>query len=237
MGSMGIRGDHRAGWSSATAHQDWDRRWSDSQQHAGWQHPEPLIQASVPLLRARRLHRVLDLGCGIGRHAHFLAGEGFRCSGVDASPAGIAHAREQAAAVGLSIDYQLGEFHDVPFADHSLDCVIAWNVIYHGDSRVVRRVLDEIRRVLVPGGIYLGTMLSKRNVMYGRGQEVSTDTFVIHDATSDKAHPHFYCDTAALVDLHHGFEIVELRDREQQPGAYHWEFLMERRTLSTPPHR
>ena len=53
-------------------------------------------------------------------------------------------------------------------------------------------------------------------------------TFVVDTDPGDKVHPHFYCDGQTLVALHRGFEILDLRDREQSPGAYHWEFTMER---------
>src|SRR5205085_11918821 len=105
-------------------------------------------------------------------------------------------------------------------------------VIYHGDGQVAERALDEIRRVLVRGGYFIGTMLSKRNARYGRGREVRPDTFVIDDATGDEIHPHFYCNTSQLLHLLRDFEVLDLRDRDQAPatGAYHWEFMLERAT-------
>jgi SAM-dependent methyltransferase len=216
---------------SATAHQAWDRRWNSSDERARWQEPEPLVRAIAPWLRQRGFSRVLDLGCGVGRHALYLAGEGFRCVGIDGSESALSHARQQAADAGLSIDYRLGMFYDLPFDDGSFDAVIAWNVVYHGDPSVVEETIANITRVLVPGGIYCGTMLSKRNAHYGDGREVRPDTFVVDDdAEGDKAHPHLYCDAATVLRLHPGFEVLELRDHEQRsPGAYHWEFIFERR--------
>jgi tellurite methyltransferase len=215
----------------ATAHENWDRRWNSSDERARWEDPEPLVRASVPLLRQRGHSRVLDLGCGVGRHALFFAGEGFRCVGIDGSESALGYARRRAAEAGLSVDYRLGMFYDLPFEAGSFDAVIAWNVVYHGDEAVVEETVGQIRRLLVPGGIYCGTMLSKRNAHYGEGREVRRDTFVVDDdADGDKAHPHFYCDAATVLRLHQGFEVLELRDREQRAaGAYHWEFMLERR--------
>src|ERR671924_1433798 len=61
----------------ATAHQEWDKRWQIPEQRTRWLEPDPLVRSLVPLLRARGFARVLDLGCGIGRHAIYLASEGF----------------------------------------------------------------------------------------------------------------------------------------------------------------
>ena len=212
----------------ATAHQAWDRNWTSSAERARWLAPEPRVQAMVSLLRARGFSRVLDVGCGIGRHARYLAGEGFTCAGIDASQTGLDFARHEAAAAGLQIDFREAAFYELPFEAHSFDGLIAWNVIYHGDGEVVQRAIDEFARVLVPGGVYVGTLLSRRNRAYGRGREVRPDTFVVYDATDDKVHPHFYADAASLLKLHRGFEILDLRDHEETPGANHWQFTFER---------
>jgi 2-polyprenyl-3-methyl-5-hydroxy-6-metoxy-1,4-benzoquinol methylase len=213
----------------ATAHEDWDQRWKDGATRAAWQQPEPLVQALAELMHARGFTRALDVGCGVGRHALYLATQGFQCVGIDASESGLAYAREQAAAAGLNIDYRLGTFYELPFADESFEAVVAWNVLYHGDGNVARRAIADIQRVLVPGGLYVGTMLSRRNAQYGRGKQVAPGTFVVEGDPGDKGHPHFYCDTRTLIDLHSGFEVLDLHDRPQTPGAYHWEFTVERR--------
>jgi len=221
----------------ATAHLEWDKRWSaaEAEPPSRWLEPEPFVCDSLPLLQARGWSRVLDLGCGLGRHANFFARQGFSCVGIDASESGLAYARRQAAAAGLAIDYQVGPFYAVPAPDASFELVIAWNVIYHGDGDLVQRTIDEIRRLLVPGGLFVGSLLSKRNTRYGRGREVRPDTFVVDDAEGDEVHPHFYCTGGQVLGLHHGFEVLELRDREQAPGAWHWEFRFERTAEPPPP--
>ena len=220
--------EHNSPHHLATAHQAWDERWRSSEQRAAWVEPEPLVRSVVPLLRQRGFSHVLDLGCGIGRHAQFLASEGFECIGVDASETGLAHARQQAERAGLTLDYRVGSFYELPFLqDQSFELVVAWNVLYHGDGHIARIATREMRRILRPRGLVVGTMLSKRNVGFGRGREVSQDTFVVDDDPYDKAHPHFYCDARTLLDLFSGFEVLELHDREQKPGAYHWEFVLE----------
>lgn len=117
---------------------------------------------------------------------------------------------------------------ELPYADGSFDYVLAFNVIYHGEPGVVRRSIDEIRRVLVPGGLYQGTMLSKRNAKFGVGEEVAPDTFLKGD-TNETAHPHFYCSAGELCALFDGFELLRLEDRlHNKPGSWHWHMLAER---------
>jgi 2-polyprenyl-3-methyl-5-hydroxy-6-metoxy-1,4-benzoquinol methylase len=175
---------------TATAHHEWDRRWRDDAGRSDWLKPEVDVAAAIEMLRAREARDALDLGCGVGRHALALAEAGFAVAALDGSDSGIAYLQASAARHGLTVDAQSGLMTELPFDDGSFDFVLAWNVIYHGDPAIVDRCVAEIWRVLRPGGLYQGTMLSKRNGNFGVGREVAPDTFVI-DGIDDKAHPHF----------------------------------------------
>jgi tellurite methyltransferase len=206
----------------------WDKRWATPEGRAGWIAPDPAVIGLIPELKARGARTVLDLGCGVGRHALQLAAEGFSVEAIDGSAAGVAVAREAAQARGLSLGFRRGAIDQLPFADGAFDFVLSWNVIYHGTLGDVGRRLAEIWRVLKPGGIYQGTMLSTRNANYGEGRAVAPDTFVI-DGAEEKSHAHYYCDAARLVGLLAGFELLSLNQDEQgKPGAWHWHLVAER---------
>jgi tellurite methyltransferase len=213
----------------ATAHQAWEERWQRPEVREDWSQPDPLVERLAPLLRQRGLGRVLDVGCGIGRHALFLAREGFSVVGIDASPSALDSARARATTAGVAVDYRFGSFYELPFPTESFGAVVAWNVIYHGDGAIAAQAVAEIHRVLRPRGLYVGTMLSTRNAQYGHGREVRTNTFVVDSARDDKVHPHFYCDASTLLELHRAFELLTLADHEQAAGANHWHYLFERR--------
>lgn len=211
----------------ATAHQAWNQRWTDETIRQDWMTPEPLVVDSIPFLQIRGVKSAIDIGCGIGRHALYLAEHGFGVTGIDLSQSGLETARSAADQAGHQIDYQLGDFTELPVPDDSYDLAVAWNVIYHGDEDVVRSALGEVRRILKPGGLFLGTMISKRHDRYGDGTEVRPNTFIVDD-DDEKAHAHFYCNDQELLTLLSGFQLFHLQDREQrEAGTWHWEFLAE----------
>lgn len=112
---------------------------------------------------------------------------------------------------------------DLPFADASFDAVLAFNVVYHGDSDDVLASAAEITRLLRPSGRYATTMLSKRNTEYGKGVEVAPGTFIQPEAKDDKVHRHLYCDAADLIRLHPGLELLACQDVSQAAaGSFHW---------------
>ncbi|WP_119459002.1 class I SAM-dependent methyltransferase [Rhodospirillaceae bacterium SYSU D60014] len=216
------------GFETATAHHAWDRRWSTTEGRAEWLEPEEDLRLLLPELRARGCRDALDLGCGVGRHALFLAEAGFAVEAIDGSPKGLTFAQAAAAERGLAVPFRAGLMTDLPVPSCAFDFVVAWNVIYHGASDVVERTIGEIFRVLRPGGLYLGTMLTKRNVNFGRGREVGRGTFVI-DGDNDKGHPHFYCDAGELAALFAEFEVLSLKQVEhRRPGSWHWHLLAEK---------
>jgi tellurite methyltransferase len=212
-----------------TAHLDWDEKWKTEEGRKDWLVPEEYVVQALGELRERGARKALDLGCGVGRHAFLLAEEGFETYAYDGSPAGIAFLSAHAGERGLGISTVVGPMTDLPYESSSMDFVLAWNVIYHGDTSVVLRTVSEVLRVLAPGGLFLATMLSKRNGEIGEGRLVALNTYVGGEK-SDKAHPHFYCDSRELLGLLGGFEILSLRDRQHnRPGSFHWEFLAEKR--------
>jgi len=64
-----------------------------------------------------RPRRVLELGCGPGRNAVFLAKRGCEVDAVDLSPAAIAWARERAAEAGADVRFHLGDAFELTRAD------------------------------------------------------------------------------------------------------------------------
>lgn len=212
-----------------TAHQAWNERWQTEAGRTGWLEADPGVTEAASLARRQGAATALDIGAGVGRHSRLLASLGFSVSATDLSEAGLAEIGRMAAAEGLAIETKLAPMTELPFADASFDYVLAFNVIYHGDGPIVEKAISEIERVLRPGGIYQGTMLSKRNSNVGIGTEIAPNTWV-REAEDDKVHPHFYCSAAELVHMFGAFELLSLEDREHdEPGSWHWHMVAEKR--------
>ncbi len=97
--------------------------------------------------------RVLDLGCGGGFMAEALVRRGAVVTGVDPSGPAIAAARRHAADTGLVVDYREGVGESIPVDTGTMDVVVCVDVLEHVED--LDRVLDEVRRVLRPGGSLL----------------------------------------------------------------------------------
>ena len=96
---------------------------------------------------------VLDLGSGAGLDAiiaSWMVGPVGRVLGVDLNPAMCLKAQANAAATGARMECREGRMEDIPVPDDSVDVVISNGVINLSFRK--RRVLEEIFRVLRPGG-------------------------------------------------------------------------------------
>ncbi len=214
-----------------TAHEHWNEQWTTEAGRADWVEPEQFVKNMVDRLHNHKIYSILDLGCGPGRHALYLAEQGFAVQAMDASTTAMELLDEVAAERNLKISTSVGEMTEIDMASGSLDMLVAWNVIYHGDISVVQQSLSEITRILRPGGLFLGTMLSKRNSDVETGRKIGHGTY-INEAKSDKAHPHFYCNASEFIGLFTAFEPLLLEDVEHKKpgsGSYHWQFIMEKK--------
>lgn len=81
------------------------------------------IDFLVPRILPSGTGRVLDAGCGPGRHALELARLGFDVCGVDVSPAFVELAAAAAVAAGLDVDFRVGDLRDLDEAG-SFDAVV-----------------------------------------------------------------------------------------------------------------
>ena len=100
--------------------------------------------------------RVLDIGCGDAGVVIYLAEHGARAAGIEANEKSLARARVRAEEHGVDVDLRGARAEGLPFPDASFDLVILDNVLEHVDDPA--RTLEEIHRVLAPGGIlYLVT--------------------------------------------------------------------------------
>ncbi|MEL7261760.1 MAG: class I SAM-dependent methyltransferase [Pseudomonadota bacterium] len=210
-----------------TAHEHWNAHWAGDVAEK-WLVPEQDVARWAEGLAPGC--RILDLGAGVGRHALALAKAGFDVTALDAAADGLA----AIDAANAGVTTVQGPMDALPFDDHSFDHVLSWNVIYHGNEDVLLRTIHEIRRVLMPGGTFMGTMLSKRRLPHDTakmegGREISRNTWVFDSDQSDKRHPHYYCNAAELLALFQGFEVRWLEDREHdKPGSFHWHMVAEK---------
>lgn len=107
--------------------------------------------------------RILDLGVGTGRTTPWLSTRASWYLGIDVAPAMVAAARR----LHPGADLRVGDASDLgDLADDGVDVVVfSYNGIDYLDDGARHRTLDEVRRVLVPGGTFLFSTHNPRCIL------------------------------------------------------------------------
>jgi ubiquinone/menaquinone biosynthesis C-methylase UbiE len=123
--------------------------------------PQP---AFVELVRAEELSkgRVLDVGCGTGENALYLASDGFSAIGVDLSSRAIAAARAKAAERGLKVEFRAGNALSLDFKDGVFDNVIDSGLFHTFPDNDRPAYARQIARVLATRGRYFMLCFSEK---------------------------------------------------------------------------
>ncbi len=156
----------------------WEQIWQGDGAKQLWSIPDRrVLELAAVWKESRTIRRVLDLGCGVGRHLCLLASLGFDAYGLDRSATGLETCSRLLKASGLTATLHLGEMSDIPFPDGHFDAIVAFNSIYHGTARQVDAGVELLRRKLRVGGECFATFLARDNRLYGKGEAMEPHTF------------------------------------------------------------
>lgn len=101
--------------------------------------------------------RALELGCGTGTNAVWLAQRGFAVVAVDISPTAIARARERAAAVGVAVDFRVGDVLVAPPGD-GFEFVFDRGVLHVMEGVQRSAFARTVRGALAPTGLWMSML-------------------------------------------------------------------------------
>ncbi len=108
--------------------------------------------------------KVLDVGSGNGYVLSKYATEGADVFGIDITQEGIDLCRKRFDYLNLQGHFQVADAQELPFADNTFDCVCSMGVLHHVPD--TQKALDEIYRVLKPGGRLIVMFYHRNSAKY-----------------------------------------------------------------------
>jgi len=127
-------------------------------------------EAVVELVRSGSIKpcKTVDLGCGAGNQAVYLAGMGFSVTGVDSSAEAIRLAGENAAKKKVSCRFVvadvLGDLREIP---DTFDFAYDWELLHHIYPEQRETYIANVHRLLNQGGEYLSVCFSEHDTQFG----------------------------------------------------------------------
>jgi len=184
--------------------------------------PDPNLLANIDFFRRSHVRRVLDLGCGDGRHLLFLGRLGYEMYGVDFAPTALNHAKERLDQEGLHAELKCGDMSELPWPAHYFDAIISIRVLHHHRIVSVRKTFDEVHRVLHPGGYVLATVVKEpppTDWKEGHFAKTGPQTYVPLKG-HEKGIPHHFFTKRELKELLSGFEFIRLQKDASSDRLY-----------------
>lgn len=177
-----------------THKQQWEDSYTNRDNFVFYPHEEVIRFVSKYIRKRTGLHefsdvlqnaldaRVLDFGCGIGRHVMYCHDMELLGYGVDLSERAVAVARQWAQEKGINTPEErivVGEARSLPWRDGFFDVAVSHGVLDSMYFDIARGACRELARVLKPGGLFYCDLVSGDDSAHARefaGEEiVSTD--------------------------------------------------------------
>lgn len=189
---------------------EWGKIFADPEMQS--RAPEPALMELLPILQAAGCRRVLDAGCGVGRHLLPMIQEGFLVWGADLDAGVLKILQQRLAVTPASAGRSLlarADLKRLPFLTAAFDLGVSIKVINHGRAADFRDYCRELDRILKPGG-YLFINVSPRafaeKVMLPQTRELEPGTLV-NIATPDGDLVHHFPTPEEVLAQFPGYEV------------------------------
>lgn len=135
----------------------WDRAYRDGDHLEHWEpdRPSEELAALVALGVVARRETVVDVGCGAGTEALYLAALGLTVIGVDSSEVALGIAAARGREAELDVEWRHGSALALPVSDGEARLIIDRGCFHVIDREARGRYAAEVLRVLTPGGSLL----------------------------------------------------------------------------------
>lgn len=157
---------------------------------------------------------VLDLGCGLGRHALLFAKNGFKVTAADISEYAVKKLREAAKRENVIITSNVCDMLNLPYRENSFDCIFSYLAIQHTDTEGFTKILSKIKEILKPDGEIFLTLGSKETWSFSEAgfPKLDENTVVKIEEGPENGVPHFFVDLDDIKRLFEpDFELLRVR--------------------------
>lgn len=180
-----------------------------------WKEPSSEYYYIAHTWAKRGFKNVLDLGCGLGRHALAFRNDGFNVSACDLSEYAINYARNAAKECKINdIQFDVCDMLTLPYRDNSFDAVFAYHVISHTDSVGIQKIADELKRILKPSGeLYIDFISKEAPQFINATNRIDDNTIIMEEIEEEYGIPHYFAEITDIMRIMKDFEIVDLSKR------------------------
>jgi SAM-dependent methyltransferase len=151
----------------------WETSFRDKQEMWGWEPADSAVE-TLELFKKIGLNKILIPGIGYGRNAKIFTDSGFEVTGIEISETAIDLAKKQ---FDDSLKIYHGSVGSMPFDEELYDGIFSYSLIHLLGKNERLKLIADCYNQLKPNGFMVFVSISKLDFRYGRGKEISKDTF------------------------------------------------------------
>ena len=139
----------------------------------------PWVYETPPALLVELINRdktkpckTIDLGCGVGNYAIYLANKGFTVTGIDISSTAITIAKRNAKEKNVEcIFFNADVLGEISHIGHNYEFACDWELLHHIFPEKREQYAKNVHKLLNPGGMYLSVSFSEKDPSFeGKGK-------------------------------------------------------------------
>ena len=134
-----------------------------------WNYKTP-PESLVELVKNKKIKPcdTIDLGCGTGAYALYLATNGFSVTGIDISPSAISIARRKASENGVECRFLVKDFvSDLGDFNENFDFAYDWELLHHIFPEKRQVYVNNVHKLLNSKAKYLSVSFSEKDPCFG----------------------------------------------------------------------
>lgn len=165
----------------------------------------PTVVEAVKGFKDHKVKKVLDLGCGMGRHSIYLKEAGFDVTACDISEKAVETTKKKFERLGYELDTAVCDMRELPFKEGTFDALLCVWTSGHGTLEDMKKHAAEMLRVVKENGIIFVDYPSMEDERYGIGTEIEANTFLDNMPGEEKI-PHHYSDEKEIEKVYAGYK-------------------------------
>ncbi len=182
---------------------------------------EPEVEDLEELFRQGNASRILDVGCGAGRHTFYFAKKGFEVYGFDEDEDAIENDRQILQKEELKADLRVWDMtKPLPYRDAFFDAALAVRVIHQTTISNITEIAHELDRVLKPKGFLFLQVPSYESETFDSGTIWAEPGTLIARGGPEKDVPHHFFKKDELLGMFPGYVTREIHSDTDHYGGY-----------------
>jgi len=151
--------------------------------------------------------KTIDLGCGAGNYAIYLASQGFDVTGVDISPSAIKFAEENAAKKKVKCHFLVRDLTAKSEFKQTFDFAYDWEVLHHIYPQKRKKYIENVFGMLLPGGKYVSVCFSMNDTWFkgnGKYRETPLGTVLYFSSENELKRlyePYFFIQELKTIEI------------------------------------